>query len=85
MNPGVAISLYTAFEPQYVIAEECLVTRDVQLLRIMIEIDATGNRMTGTGGFELPAANNRIVPGLSYVGTGERMTIASDGAATPTS
>ncbi len=46
MNFGVAISLHAAFEP----AEQCLVTRDAELLRIMIEFDATGNRMTGTGG-----------------------------------
>ena len=85
MNPGVAISLHAAFEPQYVIAEECLVTRDAELLRIMIEIDATGNRMTGTGRAELQAANNRIVPGTSYEGAGDRMTIASNVAATPTS
>ena len=50
MNPGVAISLHAALEPQYVIAEQCLVTRDASILRIVIEIDATGNRMTGTGG-----------------------------------
>ncbi len=60
-------------------------TRDAELLRIMIEIDETGNRMTGTGGVELPGANNRIVPGLSYEGAGDRMTIASNVAATPTS
>ncbi len=62
MYPGEAISLQAAFEPQYVIAEQCLVARDAELLRIMIEIDATGNRMTATGRAELQAANNRIVP-----------------------
>ena len=85
MNPGVAISLHAAFEPQYVIAEQCLVARDAELLRIMIEIDATGNRMTATGRVELPASDNRIVQGRSYEGTGDRMMVASDRGATPTS
>jgi hypothetical protein len=85
MYPGEAISLQAAFEPQYVIAETCLVTREPELYRIMIEVDATGNRFTATGGSELQAGDNRIVPGTSYEGIGDRMTIASDKTATPES
>jgi len=85
MYPGEAISLQAAFEPEYVIAETCLVTRDPELYRVTIEIDATGNHFTATGGAELQAGDNRIVPGISYEGTGDRMTIASDVTATPTS
>jgi hypothetical protein len=85
MIPGVVISLQAAFEPQYVIAETCLVTRDPDLYRVMIEIDATGNRMTATGWVELQGADNSVIQVRPYEGIGERMTIASQVPATPSS
>ncbi len=85
MYPGVAISLQAAFESQYVIAETCLVTRDPELYRVMIEIDATGNRFTATGWLELQGSDNKVIQGRTIEAIGDRMTIASDGGATPAS
>jgi hypothetical protein len=85
LNPGGAIPLDAVFEPGYVIAEACLVRRDAAFLRVMMELDETGNRMTATGIMEHPDGSDGIAEANPYAGWADRMTIALDMAATPTS
>ncbi len=84
LNPSAAILTDEVFAPRYVVKSECLVIRDSGFLRIMIEVDATGNRLTGTGAFELPDGNGGVTQIDPYTGRGDRMAIVLDTTATPT-
>ena len=85
LNPGYAIDLHAVLAPPYELARACLVQRDTEFYRIAIELDAAGNAFDATGVTEFPDGNGGMVVGSDVTRfRAERMTVTSDGRATPT-
>lgn len=80
-----AVPLAAVFEPRYVIDQAHLVVPDRGILRLMIEVDPTGNQFTATGAYEEPDPNGDIIQTRQISVQGDRMTVAADTTVTPTS
>ncbi len=85
LSPGEPIRLDAVFAPGSFIQEECMVARGPVLLRIMIEIDGTGNRLTAEGTVNGPDETGGATEVGTYTGWADRLTLAATIAATPTS
>jgi len=84
VQTGQTISLDAVFASGS-FTQECLLARGTMNLRVMIEIDGTGNRLTGEGSVEEPDTNGGVTVLESFRGRGDRLTIAVDTFATPAS
>lgn len=84
LKNGREIPLDDVFTPGYEVPGNSLIASDPGFVRVLLEVDANGNVVTGSGWLETPDGNGGITKSNAFTLTGYRMRVVSDLFGTPT-